>query len=114
MQSRPAQIPPIIAVGHRLLRLEQPHDDIEALLQQSTRLRLGKPDHRTVGRQRARTSPEHHAPPRQVIEQDDALRYPKRVVVGKADNARSEPDVPGPLRRDRDEDLRRRTNFRPC
>jgi hypothetical protein len=70
MQSRLAQIPSIIAEGHRLFRLEHPHDDIEALLQQSPRLRLGKPDHRTVVQQLARTCPEHHAPPREVIEQE--------------------------------------------
>ena len=44
---------------------------------------------------------------RQVVEEDHALGDPERVVVGDADDAGAQPDVPGALRGGRDEDLRR-------
>jgi hypothetical protein len=57
---------------------------------------------------------EHHATPRQVVEQHDALRHPERIVIAQAHHAGAEPDVAGALGRDGDEDLRRRDDLAAC
>src|SRR5918996_1304829 len=48
MQPRIAQVPTLVLERHRLLRRQQPHDDVEALLEQFARLGLRDPDHDAV------------------------------------------------------------------
>ena len=65
------------------------------------------PQHQGVGGQQARPDAEHHPAAGHVVELDDAVGDHQRVVVRQRDDAGAEADVPGPLRRDGDEDLRR-------
>jgi hypothetical protein len=76
MQPRISQIPTMVFECHRLIIRQQPHDDVEALLEEFTCLGLSDPDHDAVCRQRAWSGAEHHAPASQMIEQHDAFRYP--------------------------------------
>jgi hypothetical protein len=113
MQPRVVQVPTVVAEVHRVAGAEQPHDEVEALLHQPARVLLREPDHRAVRRQRARAGAEHDAPARQMVEQNDALRYPKRVVVREADNTGPEADVARSFGGDGDEDFRRGRQLGP-
>ena len=112
VQARVDELPAIVLEIDGLVALQQPHDDAEAVFQIAPRVRLLDADHRPVGRQRARSDAEHHAPAREMVEQDDALGDPERVVIGEADDAGAELDMARPFGRHRHEDFGRGADLR--
>ena len=63
--------------------------------------------HVRVGRQSAGADAHHHTSAGHVVEQHHPVGDHQRMVIGQADDAGAQLDVPGPLRRGGDEDLRR-------
>ena len=102
VQPRVPERPALVLEADRLVGAQQPHDDVEPLVEQAPRILLAQADHRAVGGQRARPHAQHHAPPRQVVELHDALGDPERVVVGDRHHARAQLDGARALRGHRD------------
>ena len=111
MQPRVAQVPSLVFERDGLVVGEQPGDNADPVFQQPAGLARLQPDHDAVGRQRARAEAEHHPPARQMVEQHDALRDPKRIVIRDADHAGAELDMPRAFRGSGNHDFRRGGKF---
>lgn len=66
---------------------------------------------RRIGHQGARAHAQHHPPPGEVIQPYHAVRDHEGMVIGQADDARTQLDVPGAVRGDADENLRAGEGF---
>ena len=107
VQTRLVERKPVRLIGDRLRLGQQPHDDVEGLAHAVALSERVDAKHVGVGYQSARPDAEHHAPPREVVEQRHPVRNHQGMMVRQADDAGAELDMLRPLRRDAHEHLRR-------
>ena len=98
------QVEPVGSFGHGLA-VEQPQDDLEALLHAVSLCRHRDPEHRRIGRQQSGPDTEHDASLGLVIELDDAVRDHQGVVVRQRHHAGAESDALGSFGSGGDEQL---------
>ena len=105
LQARVAQLVPLGLLRHDLAA-QQAHDRLERLAHPPPLRRRLDAELVGVGVERAGADAEVDAASRQVVELDHAMGEREGVVVGQADHARAEADVPRALGRRRDEQRR--------
>lgn len=99
MQERVTQLKPVALAGDGLGLGEKAFDDGERLVHHLALPGGINAQHVGVGNQGARADAEHHAPARQVVEQDEAVGDHERVVVRQTDDTGAKAEVAGALGR---------------
>ena len=82
-----------VGTRHELRSVEQGQDRLERLLHHVALVHRVDPHHEGVRRQRTGTHAEHHAAPREVVEQHHPIGEDQRVVVGERAHTGPQPDV---------------------
>ena len=107
LEARVDQLEPVGLAVDGAVVAQQCGDRLERLVHPPALGERVDAHHRGVGGERAGADAEHRAPVGHVIELDHAVGDDQRVVVGQADDAGAEADLPGAFGRGGDEDFGR-------